>query len=170
MNSTEAIWQLYTPQPTSDNTNDAQNFILQGAPSTGTFHSSTISPQLLNSFETGDLRRANWIDSVPGTTYYYPHKYQAYNTSTLTEYTMVLRLAEQYLIRSEAEAQQNDLTDAVSDVNVIRARAGLAPLVVGVNTNNNLILSVLHERQVELFTEWGNRWFDLIRTGPLVLS
>jgi len=72
------------------------------------------------------------------------------------------------LIRAEAEAQQNDLTDAVSDVNVIRTRAGLAPLVVGVNTNNNLILSqILHERQVELFTEWGNRWFDLIRTGTI---
>ena len=64
MNSTEAIWQLYTPQPATDNTNDAQFFILQGAPSTGTYYSSTMSPQLLNSFELGDLRRSNWIDSV----------------------------------------------------------------------------------------------------------
>ncbi|WP_431210968.1 RagB/SusD family nutrient uptake outer membrane protein [Puia sp. P3] len=23
----------------------------------------------------------------------------------------------------------------------------------------------MHERQVELFTEWGHRWYDLKRTG-----
>jgi starch-binding outer membrane protein, SusD/RagB family len=25
----------------------------------------------------------------------------------------------------------------------------------------------MHERQVELFTEWGHRWLDLQRTGKL---
>jgi starch-binding outer membrane protein, SusD/RagB family len=166
MNSTEAIWQLYTPQPSSDNTNDAQNFILEGAPSTGVDNSSTISPQLLNSFEVGDLRRANWIDST-GTVpdYYYPYKYQAYNITNPTEYTMVLRLAEQYLIRAEAEANLGDSTDAVSDLNKIRNRAGLANY--NEITNGPLLTSILHERQVELFTEWGNRWFDLIRTGAV---
>lgn len=170
MNSTEAIWQLYTPQPARDNTNDAQNFILHGAPSTGgPDNSSTISPQLLNSFETGDLRRANWIDSVPGTTYYYPYKYQAYNTTTPTEYTMVLRLAEQYLIRAEAEANLGDMVDAAKDLNTIRARAGLGPsptLTIS-SSLQQADSAILHERQVELFTEWGNRWFDLIRTGTI---
>jgi hypothetical protein len=166
MNSTEAIWQLYTPQPAGDNTNDAQNFILQGAPSTGgPLNSSTISPQLLNSFEGGDLRRADWIDSFPGTTYYYPFKYQAYNTVTPIEYTMVLRLAEQYLIRAEAEANQGDSTDAMNDLNKIRNRAGLANY--SLLNNGPLLIAILHERQVELFTEWGNRWFDLIRTGAI---
>jgi len=164
MNSTEAIWQLYTPQPASDNTNDAQNFILQGAPSTGPDNSSTISPQLLNSFEAGDLRRADWIDSLPGTAYYYPYKYQS-NTTTPTEYTMVLRLAEQFLIRAEAEASQGDSTDAITDLNTIRYRAGLA--AYNPQINGPLLMAILHERQVELFTEWGNRWFDLIRTGTI---
>jgi hypothetical protein len=27
-----------------------------------------------------------------------------------------------------------------------------------------MLSAILHERQVELFTEWGHRWFDLIRT------
>jgi hypothetical protein len=164
-NSTEAIWQLSTPLPTSINTNDAQYFILPGAPSSGDAASAAISTQLLNSFETGDLRRVNWIDST-GTVpdYYYPYKYQAYNTgSPLTEYTMVFRLGEQYLIRAEAEANLGDSTDAITDLNAIRYRAGLSaynPL-----TNGSLLTATLHERQVELFTEWGNRWFDLIRTG-----
>jgi tetratricopeptide (TPR) repeat protein len=164
-NSTEAIWQLSTPLPTSVNTIDAQYFILPGAPSTGDAQSAAISPQLLNSFEVGDLRRINWIDST-GTVpdYYYPYKYQAYNTGIpLTEYTMVFRLAEQYLIRAEAEANLADSTDAITDLNTIRFRAGLPaynPLI-----NGSLLTAILHERQVELFTEWGNRWFDLIRTG-----
>jgi hypothetical protein len=25
----------------------------------------------------------------------------------------------------------------------------------------------MHERQLELFTEWGHRWFDLKRTGRM---
>jgi len=169
MNSTEAIWQLYTPQPAGENTNDAQNFILKGAPSTGIDNSTTISPQLLNSFEAGDLRRSNWIDSIikSGTPYYFPYKYQAYNTSTLTEYTMVLRLAEQYLIRAEAEANVGDMVDATKDLNTIRARAGLgqSPTLTASSSLEQADSAILHERQVELFTEWGNRWFDLIRTG-----
>jgi len=169
INSTEAIWQLYTPQPAGDNTNDAQDFILAGAPSTATTNSNTISAQLLNSFEAGDLRRANWIDSVPGTTYYYPYKYQAYNTNTPTEYTMVLRLAEQYLIRAEAEANLGDMVDAANDLNTIRARAGLgaSSTLTASSSLQQADSAILHERQVELFTEWGNRWFDLIRTGTI---
>jgi hypothetical protein len=167
MNSTEAIWQLYTPQPASNNTNDAQYFILTSAPGTGIRNSSTISPELLSSFEPGDLRRTNWIDSVqePGITYYFPYKYQQWNTDNIVEYTMVLRLAEQYLIRAEAEANQGDSTDAITDLNTIRSRAGLP----GYNPSINgpLLTAILHERQVELFTEWGHRWFDLNRTGAV---
>ncbi len=29
----------------------------------------------------------------------------------------------------------------------------------------NAVKAVAHERQIELFAEWGNRWFDLKRTG-----
>jgi starch-binding outer membrane protein, SusD/RagB family len=168
-NSTEAIFQLATPLPTSQNTADAQDFILQGAPSTSNYAASnctTISPQLLSAFEPNDLRRTNWIDSTATTPdYYFPYKYQAFNTSTVTEYVMMLRLAEQYLIRSEAEANLGDSTDAITDLNKIRTRAGLTvynPLI-----NGSLLAAILHERQVELFTEWGHRWFDLIRTGSI---
>jgi len=171
MNSSEAIWQLYTPQPADDNTNDAQYFILAGAPSTGGSNSTTISPQLLNSFEAGDLRRSNWVDSVieSGVSYYFPYKYQANNTTNLTEYTMVLRLAEQYLIRAEAEANLGDMVDAARDLNTIRARAGLglSPTLTASCSLQQADSAILHERQVELFTEWGHRWFDLIRTGTI---
>jgi hypothetical protein len=172
MNSSEAIWQLSTPLPNLNNTLDAQYFILLGAPSgtTGTFNSTTLSPELLNSFEPGDLRRSNWIDSIikSGVPYYFPYKYHAVNTTTLTEFTMVMRLAEQYLIRAESEAELNDLTDAATDLNVIRNRAGLSNISNSIaSSQTTLLTAILHERQVELFTEWGHRWFDLIRTGTV---
>ena len=33
----------------------------------------------------------------------------------------------------------------------------------GSNDQDSILNAILHERQVELFTEWGHRWFDLIR-------
>ena len=81
---------------------------------------------------------------------------------------MVLRFAELYLIRAEARAQQNKLTganSAASDINVIRTRAGLSNTTA--TTQAALLLAVEKERQVELFTEWGHRWFDLRRTGRI---
>jgi hypothetical protein len=169
MNSMEAIWQLGTVSPLpSSNTYDAQYFILLAAPSTGSHQCATISPQLLNSFEAGDLRRVNWIDSFttknPVEHYYFPYKYQSNKTTTLTEYTMVLRLAEQYLIRAEAQVYQNNPSGAIADLNVIRERAGLSPYT-GATDQGSILAAILHERQVELFSEWGHRWYDLIRTG-----
>ena len=76
---------------------------------------------------------------------------------------MVLRLAEQYLIRAEARAEQNNLTGAVADLNIIRNRAGL-PNTTAV-TQGDILTAIMHERQVELFSEWGHRFFDLKRTG-----
>jgi len=172
-NSTEAIWQLATPLPNSINTADGRGFILLAAPSGGLPQGSTaISPQLMSSFEAGDLRKADWVGSfattgVPATTYYFPYKYQVHddnnNPNGRTEYNMVLRLAEQYLIRAEARAQQGNTAGALADLNVIRNRAGLAGYG-GPTDNASLLAAILHERQVELFTEWGSRWFDLIRT------
>ena len=172
-NSTEAIWQLSTPLPANANTQDAQYFTLIAAPGSGTFNSISLSTGLLNAFELGDKRKVNWVGSYTTTrspilTYYYPNKYQAYNTSTISEYTMVLRLAEQYLIRAEARANESDLAGAAADLNVIRNRAGLSNIADSIaSSQSSLLAAISHERQVELFTEWGNRWFDLRRTGMI---
>jgi hypothetical protein len=163
-NSSEAIWQIYTPLPSTINTKDGNNFILLAAPNSSQF---TVSPQLLGAFESGDQRQANWIGSITknGQTYYFPYKYKVQNGGTpISEYTMVLRLAEQYLIRAEAKAEEGDPAGAVSDLNVIRNRAGL-PNYSGPTDQASLLAAILHERQVELFTEWGHRWYDLERAA-----
>ncbi len=171
VNSSEAIWQLAIPLPTLQNTNDAFDFILLAAPSnSGTTNTSTVSPQLLNAFEPGDQRKNNWIGSFttsdfPAVTYFFPYKYKVLQSSPVKEYTMMLRLAEQYLIRAEAKIQLGeDPLSALEDMNIIRRRAGLSDYS-GPTDKQSLLNAILHERQVELFTEWGHRWFDLARTG-----
>jgi len=163
-NSREAIWQLQ-PVVTSYNTFDGFLFVLAIGPNTS-LNPFYLSSQLQGAFETGDKRKARWVGNYRGS-YYYPYKYKASPllTTTVTEYQMVFRLAEQYLIRAEAEAQLGDITDAQTDLDVIRARAGLPATTA--STQTDLLTAILHERQVELFTEWGHRWLDLKRTGNL---
>jgi hypothetical protein len=157
-NSKEAIWQL-TPVVPGRNTWEANTFIITGIP-----NNAALSNVLLNAFELGDSRKINWINSITvgTTTYYYPYKYKI-NTigQPLTEYSMVIRLAELYLIRSEARTRQNNLIGGQLDLNIIRNRAGLSNTPV--NNQDSLIVAIEHEREVELFTEWGHRWLDLKR-------
>jgi starch-binding outer membrane protein, SusD/RagB family len=167
-NSNEAIWQLEPVVP-GYNTFDGYTFILTTGPNTG-YNPVYLNTPLLNSFEAGDERYLNWVDSAVfnGTTYYYAYKYKAASGNSPTEYEMVFRLGEQYLIRAEAEAEQSDLSDAANDLNIIRSRAGLPNIAVTVaSSQQGLLSAILHERQVELFTEWGHRWMDLNRTGSV---
>lgn len=164
--STEAIWQL---MPVINNTignNTHEGFyFIPGCPSC--VPDFSLRDTLVNSFEPGDLRKDVWIGTrtINGKTYYFPYKYKQSSNypAAATEYSMVLRLAEQYLIRSEARAKQNNLSGSLSDLNTIHRRAGLADL--SVVTKDSLLHAIEHERQTELFTEWGHRWLDLKRTG-----
>ena len=76
----------------------------------------------------------------------------------------VFRLAEIYLIRAEARANQNKLSAALQDVNVLRTRAK-APMAAF--ANQAAALSTIEtERLYELSFE-GHRWYDLKRTNRL---
>ena len=129
-----------------------------------------ISSSLLNDFGNGDLRKVQWIDSIDnnGSIVYYPYKYKnsSYVSVNDGEYTMCLRIAEQYLIRAEARCENDKIESAVEDVNIVRGRAGLSPIVMPISKDSCLYL-ILDERRKELFTEWGNRFFDLKRTGRI---
>lgn len=170
-NSNEAIWQLQ-PVALGENTPDAWLFIIPSTGPTIGNYPVFLNTALLNAFEPGDQRFVDWVDSVQanGTTYYYAYKYQsAALNAPVTEYEMVLRLAEQYLIRAEAEANGagNGLSSAIQDLNTIRVRAGLDSTAAA--TQQLVLSAILHERQVELFTEWGHRWLDLKRADSINL-
>lgn len=169
-NSSEAIWQITPDLALNPNaTPDGNYTVLIGTPGTDVnVDGITISPLLMRAFEPNDQRKINWIGSFNdgANTYYFPYKYKdGKNATSLNEYTMILRLGEQYLIRAEARVMNNNSAGAVSDLNVIRNRAGL-PNYTGPTDNSSLLTAILHERQVELFSE-GHRWFDLRRTGNL---
>jgi len=155
--SSEVIWQIAT-------TTGVSTFGGAFLAPKGVLPAYIMYDTLYRSFEPGDLRKKYWTmsDTIGGTPYYYVYKYKA-RSGNGNEYNVVSRLSEQYLIRAEARAQQGNVTDAVSDVNVIRTRAGLSALS-GSISKSALLLAIEQERKVELFGEWGNRWFDLKRT------
>jgi hypothetical protein len=163
--SREQIWQL-TPVFSGNETTEGQILI---PPSPGILPQYVVTNSQIAAFESGDQRAVKWLNyaTVQNKAYAYPYKYKLVykaNTTPTESYSM-LRLAEQYLIRAEARAQQNNLPGALADINTIRSRAGL-PNSTAI-TQTQILNAVMHERQTELFCEWGHRWFDLKRTGTI---
>ncbi len=72
----------------------------------------------------------------------------------------VLRITEMYLIRAEANFQNNSTTGdtPLNDINTLRARAGLDAL------DRVTLEDILNERRKELAFE-GHRRMDLLRNG-----
>lgn len=161
--SGEAIFQL---QPVYQSLATAEGHMFnvhEGVPP-----SYVLTQELQNALENNDRRRAKWANTIVwnGNTYIYPYKYKlSSNNPAGKEYNMVLRLAEQFLIRAEAEANLNDLSGAINDLNKIRIRAGLAS--ANPNTQTDLLEAIGHEWQVEFFAEWGHRWLDLKRNNKV---
>lgn len=79
---------------------------------------------------------------------------------------VMLRLAEMYLTRAEAAFQLGNLTQAYSDVNLIRSRAGLSGNALFSASNmmgyTSMLDVILDERRLELAWE-GQRKFDVFR-------
>lgn len=171
-NTQEAIWQLM-PSVTKGNTEEGSLFIpanLTIAPLQVSLTSSFVT----SAFDTNDKRKDAWVKhfTVGSNTYYYPFKYKNRNTSPITEYSIVLRLAEQYLIRAEARIHQDKISEGIADLNLIRQRPlaniGISNPILPISSSLNksdALRAVERERKVELFSEWGHRWLDVNRTG-----
>jgi hypothetical protein len=166
-NSQETIWQFKPVNP-ARNTFEAREIVPSSG---GAMPTYLLNEPFVLTFGSGDKRIINWIGSreFAGQTIHYPYKYKVRGGTGVpqTEYIIVFRLAEQLLIRAEANANLGKLSDAISDIDKIRQRAGIALLSVdnpGI-TKEDLLLAIEQERMKELFVEWGNRWFDLKRTG-----
>lgn len=153
------IWQL-SPSSMGGNTLEALNYIFETAPPPV----SALTQSLMDDFSPNDQRVGQWTKSVTNgnEVWYHPYKYKAFGPSgSSLENSVVLRLAEIYLIRAEARIKMNDFGGAMSDINKIRNRAGL-PDLTGLD-KVGLEAALLRERRLELFTEFGHRWFDLKR-------
>jgi len=93
-----------------------------------------------------------------------------FRSATNDDNVPLIRLAEMYLIRAEANARIAGAAGAttpsiLSDINVIRNRAGLAPLEITNIANTQAALTeILRQRRFELAFE-GHRFSDLRRFG-----
>lgn len=159
--SNEVIWQL-------SNTTGATRIGAAYIPS-GTTPTFVLYDTLTKTFEPGDKRKTTWTKPIVSgaVTYYHPFKYKLRTATAGNEYTVLLRLSEQYLIRAEARLKNGDKPGAIRDVDSIRRKAGL-PLIATTNpgiSDAALIELIDHERWVELFTESSDRWFNLKRRG-----
>lgn len=78
-----------------------------------------------------------------------------------TDPAFLIRIAELYLIRAEAYAQDNDIAKSLADLNVIRKRADIQELNIA--DKAILLLAIEQENRIEFAFE-NHRWYDLVRT------
>jgi hypothetical protein len=155
-NSSESIFEL---QYSINNQNSLAFWFFPQA--LGGRYGFAPSPALFNAYEANDRRRDASI-AVSGNSRYGNKWYRIANGD---DNVIVVRLAEMYLIRAEANARLGAAADVVrADINVVRARAGLAALPTTVTSQTALLDAILQERRVELAME-GFRFFDLRRYG-----
>ncbi|MCR8668014.1 RagB/SusD family nutrient uptake outer membrane protein [Aestuariibaculum sp. M13] len=119
------------------------------------------SGDLVNLYDTQDIRKNMFLEvSLPTSvnnittdeSYYFTKKFQDNAGTTF------IRLSEMYLIRAEANARQNLLDDALTDLNIIRERANIPTLT----DTTTLLDDIFTERRKELAFE-GHLLFDLAR-------
>jgi len=162
LSSKETIWQI--PKD-AGNTVEGTTFVPTAASTS--LPAYQITNSLITEFTSQDKRLLNWVNTktVNNTTYYYPYKYKERTASPITEGYIVMRLAEQYLIRAEANLQLHKPNLALIDLNEVRQRAGLT--VLDITDTGTILSNIISENRKEFFAEWGHRWFLLKRMGSI---
>lgn len=116
---------------------------------------------LLNDPSSGGNRQTMIARTAPPGNLWYGN---VYYRSPRTDPAFILRIAEMYLIRAEARAQLEKVSEGLEDLNAVRSRAGLDQAAV--SNSGELLLAIEQERRLEFAFE-PHRWFDLARTGRL---
>ncbi|HSL86275.1 MAG TPA: RagB/SusD family nutrient uptake outer membrane protein [Bacteroidales bacterium] len=113
---------------------------------------------LLNDPQTGGNRNTLIAKTSPPGNLWYGNLYYR---NPRVDPAYVIRIAEMYLIRAEARARLNKITDGLDDLDAVRTRAGLEDSAAA--TQTELLLAIEQERRLEFALE-PHRWFDLVRT------
>ena len=135
------------------------------------YYYGMISPELKSLFEPNDLRYSlflrdtgtsitNWFDTGSGAAIWTP----ANTSERFTYMTVGLRTAEVYLIAAEANARLNNLSEAVSYVNRLRAKrlSGTDTDIAAPASQVDMMKTIITERRKELLFGF-HRFFDLKR-------
>lgn len=136
------------------------------------YHYGMISPELKQLFESNDLRYSlflrdtgtsitNWFDYGSGAAIWTP---AITNLDRFTYMTVGLRTAEVYLILAEANARLNQLAQAASYVNQLRAKrlSGSNTDIATPSSQKEMMDQIILERRKELLFGF-HRFFDLKR-------
>ena len=122
-----------------------------------------VAPSFWNSFDTSADYRVDYLQWNNGVHMVTKYEFgMAPNYAASTAPTPYLRLAEIYLNRAEAYFKTGNTAACLTDLNVIRTRAGLQPLS-GI-TGTALQDSLVSERRKELCFE-SDASFDYYRNG-----
>lgn len=124
-----------------------------------------------NAYDLNDVRRTSIADGFTKDGSYYPYKFitnyvdKAAGTGdgTSGKDWYILRYADVLLMYAEAVNEAQGPDNAYSSINMVRARAGLEPLLTGLTKDQFREAVYLEERRESPFE--GHRWFDLVRTG-----
>jgi hypothetical protein len=155
--STESIFELGYGNRTGAALGDYYN------PGTALYGQLAATTDVLNMYSAGDVRnQASMFKSavVSGTTYFFTRKYQG--TSDTANNIKIIRAAELYLIRAEAAAATNNLTNALADLNLIRKRANPAATNFASAIQQEVLDEIFNERRRELCYE-SHLFFDIAR-------
>lgn len=156
----EILLEFSIPR-TEEGTSSGSMAAFFGYSSNSIYGRYVASQDLLNLYETGDIRKQLYtnhplptlINLQPQTLdYYFIEKFQG------NPGYVAFRLSEQYLIRAEAALELNNLDQAVKDLNSIRTRANATAYQNAENLRDALFL----ERRKELSFE-GFLLFDIAR-------
>jgi len=135
---------------------------------------NTPSEDLIQAFDDeGDVIRKNssiyyedvgqyWVDPDYGTIVPFMNKWRHPSGWSSEDNWYVIRLAETYLLRAEAENELGNMPGALADLQVIRDRVNLP--AKSLSTKEEVSEAILLERRLELAFEFY-RWFDLLRAG-----
>ncbi len=130
-------------------------------------NTSVISQQLLNSFDSNDLRKQHWLKKtdINGQTYYGVYKYKNKSNNT-DENSILFRIEHAYAVLAESLLNQGKLSQATEITNKIRTKRGLLPLDTNIS-KQELQQAFLLEMYKEFFTEIGHRFYTLKRLNKL---
>lgn len=127
---------------------------------------NTPSPEIIAAYEAGDKRKdasIGYAVGINGVTYPFIKKYLHPHSlpGISNDNWPVYRYAEVLLLLAEALNEQNKTADALTNLNLVRTRAGLANSTA---TGQSAVSdAIANERRVELAFE-NKRWLDLVRT------
>jgi starch-binding outer membrane protein, SusD/RagB family len=148
-NTAEAIFEL---QFDATDANSIRTWYIPGA--LGGRGDLAAHDEFFNSIPDNDERKQLFAFDE-SSMFWYPTKHE---TPANADNLQIIRLAEMYLTRAEADYLGGG-GDPLADLNAVRVRAGLEPL-----DEISSLDDILDERKIEFCFE-GHRWFDLTRTG-----